>query len=87
MRNFSVAGLGAITAGLTLLLSENVSEEFSFGEKLSYFTLEKNRWVDSLLSKPMNLQRDKAYKDVIEKAVIQNNKEKLEMMKYTPLYL
>ena len=67
MRNFSVAGLGAITAGLTLLLSENVSEEFSFGEKLSYFTLEKNRWVDSLLSKPMNLQRDKAYKDVIEK--------------------
>ena len=67
MRNFSVAGLDGITAGLTLLLSENVSEEFSFGEKLSYFTLEKNRWVDSLLSKPMNLQRDKAYKDVIEK--------------------
>ena len=67
MRNFSVAGLGAITAGLTLLLSENVSGEFSFGEKLSYFTLEKTRWVDSLLSKPMNLQRDKAYKDVIEK--------------------
>lgn len=25
--------------------------------------------MDSLLSKPMNLQRDKAYKDVIEKGL------------------
>ena len=58
MRTFPVAGLEAITAGLPLLLSENVTEELSFGEKVSYLTLEKSRWVDSLRSKPMNIQRD-----------------------------
>ena len=64
---FPVAGLEAITAGLPLLLSENVPEELSFGEKVRYLTLEKSSWVDSLRSKPMNIQRDTAYKDVVEK--------------------
>lgn len=64
---FPVAGLEALAAGLPLLLSEQVPGELSFGENVNYLPLEKRRWVDTLLSKPMNFQRDKAYKDVIEK--------------------
>lgn len=54
-----IAGLEAITPGLPIMLSEKVSGEFSFGEKESYLPLEKKIWVDALLPKPMNLQRDK----------------------------
>lgn len=67
VRTFSFEDLETITAGLPSLLSEDVPGEISFGVKVCYLTLEKSRWVDLLLSKPMNLLRDKAYKDVIEK--------------------
>ena len=63
---FSIAGLEAITSGLPLMLSEQVPRELDFGEKVSYLPLEKSRWVDALLLKPVNLQRENAYKAVAE---------------------
>lgn len=55
---FPMVGIESISAGLPLLLSDRITHELQFGSHVTYLPLESEKWINILLNKPVNPERE-----------------------------
>lgn len=61
---FPVVAIEAIASGLPVILSDHITQELGFSKMVNYLPLEEKKWVDALLKKPINYNREKGADEI-----------------------